>query len=361
MRVVDKQFPVFPVNSLELKTHNERAFGTEAQHLFRSPYFNLTTGIGYFDVDGNVKETVGLSLPPPIGPERRRTVDTLTHHFNVYSYAYLNLHKQVTFSGGISYDSLTGDFPGEDQHQVNPKFGLTWNPFTNTTLRAAAFRALKRTLATNQTLEPTQVSGFNQFFDDPNLTRSWRYAGALDQKFTKALFGGVEFSKRDLTVPFLRSGVAGPTPDEVGWSENVARSYVFWTPTSSLALRAQYQYERIRRDEDNSEGTTRLDTHRVPLGLGYFHPSGFSALFTTTYAHQRGKFILVTGANQSGSDDFWTIDATIRYRLPNRYGFLTVGVTNLLDKKFKFFETSLNNPTVQPDRFIFGTITLALP
>jgi hypothetical protein len=36
-------------------------------------------------------------------------------------------------------------------------------------------------------------------------------------------------------------------------------------------------------------------------------------------------------------------------------------VTNLLDKKFKFFERDLNNPTIQPDRMLFTKITLALP
>ena len=65
-----------------------------------------------------------------------------------------------------SGDFFNGDSDAEDDtDQFNPKFGVTWNPFTNTTLRAAAFRTLKRTLITDQTLEPTQVAGFNQFFD----------------------------------------------------------------------------------------------------------------------------------------------------------------------------------------------------
>ena len=58
-------------------------------------------------------------------------------------------------------------------------------------MRAAAFRVLKRTLITDQTLEPTQVAGFNQFFDDLNGTEAWRYGGAIDQKFTDTIFGGV--------------------------------------------------------------------------------------------------------------------------------------------------------------------------
>ena len=364
--VNDNRFPRFPISSFDLKIRNERAFGTEVQHLFRSPYFNLTSGIGYFDVDGTIKQTSGVNLPPPpFGPgfiEIPATINTITHHFNIYSYAYLNFLRNVTFTLGVSFDSLTGDFPGEDQHQPNPKVGLTWNPFPNTTVRAAAFRVLKRTLVTNQTLEPTQVSGFNQFFDDTNLTRSWRYAGAIDQKFTKDLFGGVELSKRDLTVPFIGSGLTGPTSEEADWTEHLARTYLFWTPSLSLALRAEYQYERARRDEQFSQGITRLDTHRVPLGLSFFHPSGLSAFLTATYSHQRGKFDQVTGApSRSGSDDFWTVDAGIRYRLPARYGFVTVGATNLFDKKFRFFETDLRNPSIQPDRVFFGRITLALP
>ena len=75
--------------------------------------------------------------------------------------------------------------PDVDKDQFNPKFGITWNPFPGTTLRAAVFRVLKRTLITDQTLEPTQVAGFNQFFDDSMLTDAWRYGGAIDQKFTK--------------------------------------------------------------------------------------------------------------------------------------------------------------------------------
>ena len=108
----------------------------------------------------------------------------------------------MTFTVGASFDFFGAAvrlFGTKDQ--FNPKFGITWKPIPGTTLRAAVFRTLKRTLITDQTLEPTQVAGFNQFFDDTNATEAWRYGGAIDQKFTKDLFGGVEFSKRDLKVP----------------------------------------------------------------------------------------------------------------------------------------------------------------
>jgi outer membrane receptor protein involved in Fe transport len=100
----------------------------------------------------------------------------------------------------------------------------------------------------------------------------------------------------------------------------------------------------------------------LPFGLRFFHPSGVSASLKATYFNQSGDFFYnPTGAFRSGRDDFFVVDAAINYRLPNRYGFITVGAKNLFDKKFKYQETDLNNPIVQPDRTVFGRITLALP
>ena len=77
---------------------------------------------------------------------------------------------------GISADYLNGDsLVTKNKDQYNPKFGVEWNPWVDTTVRAAAFKVLKRTLVTNQTLEPTQVAGFNQFFDDIDGASAWRY------------------------------------------------------------------------------------------------------------------------------------------------------------------------------------------
>jgi tetratricopeptide (TPR) repeat protein len=344
LRDVIDETPEFAAVS---KIRDQRFFGTEAQHLYRGAYFNLTSGIGYFDVDGASKLTAAFLSEPII-------TNRITHHFNIYSYANIPLPKSLMVTVGGSFDSVTGDFGVPDQHRFNPKFGITWNPFLGTTLRAAVFRELKRTLASNQTLEPTQVAGFNQFFDDSNLTRAWRYGGAVDQKFTDDLFGGVEFSKRDLKVPLT-------TTLEQSWNERLARAYLFWTPNRWLAVRAEYQFEKFRRENVFVTGMKKLDSHHVPIGINLFHDSGFGIFLTGNFRKQNGTFLRFPVSSDRGNEAFWTLDAGIRYRLPNRYGFITVGATNLLDKKFKFFETDLNNPRVQPDRVIFTRITLALP
>jgi len=269
----------------------------------------------------------------------------------------------VTFTVGASGDFFNQELPDgrhKDKNQFNPKFGITWNPFPDTTLRAAVFRVLKRTLITDQTLEPTQVAGFNQFFDDPNATESWRYGVAVDQKFFKSLYGGAEYSYRDLKkVPYVQYMEL----NEVRWEEQFSRAYLYWTPHKWFGLSAEFLYERIRRDEDFALGAKKVDTYRVPLGINFFHPSGLSATLKATYVNQCGDFEpqFMVGTFEPGKDQFWSIDATISYRLPKRLGFISVGAKNLFNKHFQYFDLDYFNPSIQPDRFIYAKITLALP
>lgn len=347
----------------------ERAYSAELQHLFRSRYVNLTSGAGYFDIAGDITATLVLDLPPPPdgpGPiEVSEQVSQDARHINAYAYGHINLLQDVTFTVGLSADFFRSDSVNVgDKDQFNPKFGIIWNPFPGTTVRAAAFRALKRTLITDQTLEPTQVAGFNQFFDDANGAEAWRYGGALDQKITGDLFGGVEVSKRDLKVPFLDlSDPDNPRRGEVDWDEYLGRAYLFWTPHKWLGLRAEYAVERIERDARLSAGPRKMDTHSVPLGIKFFHPSGLSAFLTATYTKQDGEFegFVDHTLVRSASETFWLVDAAIGYRLPKRYGFITVGVSNLFDKEFRFFDIDFDNARIQPVRTVFGRVTLAFP
>ena len=241
IRVRDDQLPP-PTTFFDIK-RPEEAFGVELQHLFRSRYVNLTSGAGYFNIDGRIGQVIGIDAPPPFDRIEFEPQSTDLEHVNAYVYSYINLLKHVTFTVGFSADFLSGDsLDVGDKDQFNPKFGITWEPIPGTTLRAAVFRVLKRTLITDQTLEPTQVAGFNQFFDDVNGTEVWRYGGAIDQRFTKDLFGGVEFSKRTLQVPTidLISDPENPGTEEFDFDEYLGRAYLFWTPHAWLALRAEY-------------------------------------------------------------------------------------------------------------------------
>ena len=341
-------------------------YSGELQYLFRAEHFNIIAGTGYFYIkekETDLFEIISLPFAPPT------ITKSNIRHFNLYLYSQINYPRNVTFTIGGSGDFLHGGMI--DENQFNPKFGVTWKPFSGTTLRAAVFRVFKRTLLTDQTLEPTQVAGFNQFLDDADGTESWCYGAAIDQKFFKNLYGGVEYSGRKLDVPFLAAtGLGLPEVREVDWKEQLGRAYLYWTPHPWFGLSAEYQYERFDREREFVAGIRNVKTHRVPLGINFYHPSGFSAQLKATYINQEGKFQpqgLPPDIFISGEDQFWIVDASISYRLPKRYGLISVGVKNLFNKSFKFQDTDIHmgavniatSPTIQPKRLVFGKFTLA--
>ena len=342
-------------------TTDDDAYSGEVQHACESERFSTVVGIGHVHGDTEILTSTAVMLPglPPQSSLFEQDFDI--RHTNAYIYSYLRF-PTLTWTIGASADFFEGGL--RDREQFNPKLGLTWEVFPSTALRAAAFRTLKRILLTNQTVEPTQVSGFNQFFDDGNETDAWRYGVALDHKFSMSLSAGAEFSYRELEFPFEEIPLppASPRVRTAEWTERVGRAYLYWAPHRWLAASAEYLYERFGREAGaGGEGDfTELTTHRLPLGVRFFHPSGFAAHLKATYVHQEGEFGDPAFAPQEQkSDDFWTVDAALSYRLPQRYGLFSVGVRNLLNENHQFLDTDPSNPSIYPERFFFAKLTLA--
>ncbi|MBC2734522.1 MAG: TonB-dependent receptor [Desulfobacteraceae bacterium] len=357
---------------------NEEAYSGELQHLFRSAYVNTVVGGGYFDIDldRTITDEVfdPFFTPPFLIVSSTERVKTDIDHYNVYGYSYVNILDNLTLTLGASGDFFDRDEKDRndrdiDEDQFNPKLGITWSPLEGTTLRGAVFRTFKRTLITDQTLEPTQVAGFNQFYDDINATKAWVYGVGVDQKFSRNVYAGAEFTYRDMEVPYYQDISVPPAAPsfvlrEADWEEYLGRAYVYWTPHDWFALSAEYQYEKLERDRDFPFTIKDVDTHRVPLGVNFFHPSGLSAGLKATYYYQDGTFQTQEAAAdefQDGDDKFWVVDAAVSYRIPKRHGFITLGVTNLFDEDFEYADIDVDNPSVQPDQSVFFKVTLALP
>jgi tetratricopeptide (TPR) repeat protein len=319
---------------------SEDSYTAEVQHLWRSKRLHVTSGVGYSSI--NLKEMIA---PPPERSEND------IRHINIYTYVQLQVLNNVALTLGGSADFFQDD--NHNHNQFNPKLGVIWNPFPGTVLRAAVFRLLKRRVITNQTIEPTQIAGFNQFFDDINRTDAWRYGIAFDQKFSPGLYAGAEFSKRHLDVP--------TEVEELERKEWLTRAYLYWTPSTWLALNVEYLYEELQLDPEalNELNTADVKTHRLSTGVGFFHPSGFSARLQATYIDQEGKFRQGNGDIAPGDDQFWVADASLWYRLPKRWGLLSIEMKNLFDQKFRFQDTDPANPTISLARFVLGRFTLA--
>ena len=346
-------FPV-PGGFFAIETPEE-SLTSELQYLYRAENVNLRAGVGLVDLDSQDK----LSIVIPELPPELIASNADMKHANGYGYADIQLRENLVATLGLSYDSIDRD-DADDRDELNPKFGLTWTPGSGTTVRAAAFKVLKRTLITDQTLEPTQVAGFNQFYDDINETESWRYGVGLDQKLTDRLFAGIELSARDMKVPGVAVSDLGELLEtELDWREYASRLYLFSALNDRVSLRGEYIFERFERDDIGPE---ELINHRVPLGVRYFDPSGMGGFVTATYWNQDGLFAPFSTLDpRSGKDQFWLLDAGVSYRLPRRYGILSVAATNLTDEDFRFYEVDFNNATIQPTRSLIFRITLALP
>lgn len=337
----------FPLDTL----FDSTGYGIELQHILRMERFSLIAGAGHFDTR-NDEEFVffGESFPS----------QNKTPHTNGYIYSHISYPRNMTWTLGLSVDDFSGGSLDLDINQVNPKLGLTWEPFPGTTLRGAAFRTLKRTLLTNQTVEPTQVAGFNQFFDDGEGTDAWRYGIGLDQKFTPRIHGGVEFSWRDLDIPAIDVGPDGIAIVDMEVKEKLGRAYLYWTPHQWFSIGPEYQVEQFDNpDNFTINGIREATTHRVALGMGFYHPCGFIARLRPAFVAQHGVFLNRNEVREYGDSELFVVDASIGYRLPRRFGLIEIEARNLFDDGFHFQDTDPQNPRITPGRFIVGKWTFS--
>jgi hypothetical protein len=322
-----------------------QGFVAEAQYLFRGSLFNIITGGGYYDADNEVNISESGASELSLGDTSQR---------NGYLYLYVRYPTQFVWTLGVSTDALDDSYLG-NFNQVNPKFGFLWNLTPDTILRFATFRTLKRPLLTDQTIEPTQVSGFNQFFDDFAATDSWRYGIALDHRFSSNLYAGAEVSKREINARIVHA------PPE-NWKEELLLAYVNWKLHSGLVASMGYEFERFENEDNvNPPDTT---TNLATLALRYFNTSRFFGYFGTTYVDQSVIFNDNKPTENKRHDSFVLFDAAGGYCLPKRYGVVQIGVKNLFDENFQYqgLEGRTEHPELQqpffPERTIYAQINL---
>ncbi|MCZ7600789.1 MAG: TonB-dependent receptor [Gammaproteobacteria bacterium] len=175
----------------------------EAQYLHRFGKGNLRTGVSYFSGDRiDTDMTTG-----ELFTSREEETD-----YGAYAYSTIDISNRLSVTLGLSAQSTEGGLVDTDQ--VNPKVGMAYRfgRDGSTTLRAAAFRTRQRTIASDQTLEPTTIAGFNQFFDDAEGADAVRYGIGIDRAFGETWFAGAEVSRRDIEV------TGGTWPDGSPWS-----------------------------------------------------------------------------------------------------------------------------------------------
>lgn len=355
MKIADIPFDVlFPAFNNRLK---DQGYQLEGQFLHRDKFMNLVTGAGAYDMDAKLRCNGDVCSSNAVNFARERE--------NAYFYSNLNYFQNINATLGVSYDAFR-DAVNQNFDAVNPKFGLQWDLTPAVRLRLAWFESVKSALIANQTLEPTQVAGFNQMFDDLNGTRSRRMGAGLDAALSKNIYGGVEVSDRDLKVPYLNGDFRQFASEQQ--QERLYRSYLYWLPHAHWAVNGEFQYEQYDRAAvtvNDPNKPYEIHSLSAPLTINYFHPNGFFGKVGTTYLQQSLKRLPDADPRLAeGNSDFVLLDTALGYRLPNRRGILSFEGRNLSDEQFYYrsynFQFNEMNTSSRfiPTRTFFVRLTL---
>ena len=329
------------------------SFMTEMQHIYKGGRFNLQTGMGFMSADES--DAFLISYPFDFSSEE----ENKTEHTNLYTYAQIDLPHNVLATLGLSGDLL--DSPVKDRNDLNPKFGLTWQPWASTLIRTAVFRTVTRRLIYAQTIEPTFVAGFNQFIGNYEASACWLYGAGIDHTFTKDLHGGMDFFHRDRDVFYVGLGLSDDDPvEEDEWHEDTGAAYLYWTPYRWAAFGLEYYYEHFSRDRfGDIQHSRELTSHRLTPKISFFHNSGLTAEIKANFVDQKGDFGTIYDGFVEDKDQFWVFDFSLSYRLPKRYGIFKLEMKNIFDEQFQFVDIDPTNPRFLPEQQIIGSLTVA--
>lgn len=321
---------------------------SEAQVAGRATYVRAVGGLSLVEEASLVR---GLFGADPASPRSKAgyLYSTLTPPI-----AWGRLFLQL----GVSQEVLeSAEEFGTTRRRTNPKLGAVFETSSGWTLRAAYFENMKRYFYARQTLEPTQVAGFNQFFDEYNGTISKRRGLGIDRKIGETIFAGIEVSRRDLSVPFNFS------TEIYEWRERRAAAYLYWSGPRKLSLRAGWEYERLVRDvmlpgnEVFFDAATRIIPVAAQIGIA----PGLTLSAQTSRVAQDGLFYYVTTPGpdpEPGASRFWITDVALQYRLPSRAGVLRLELRNAFDRHFAFQETDFRMTRFARERTLIGSLTL---
>lgn len=323
---------------------SERGGGAEVTHHFRDRRASVISGGGFFSLKRH-EDVMGIPL------------DERILHANLYSYLTLPISPGIETILGLSGDLRSSR--GHDRSMLNPKVGVVFDPVETVRLRAALFRTFKRTLLNDQTLEPTQVAGFNQLYDDPEGSSSWRYGAGADVRLTPFVRAGAQWSGRDLDAAVTQD--ASSAPSTYRWRERETTGYLTLTFRPWHALTLEYRREELTR-ESMSARITSVTTREIPLTIALFPGGGVELKGILRNITQSGRAedllppsdLTYTDWRRSGA----LLDASVRWRWW-KGGELLIQGKNILDRRLSFQETDPASPRMTNGRYLTATLTIS--
>jgi len=320
---------------------------------------------------GSTERVLGLSYSDQQTKSRcDDVVDTSrVEHAVAYGYLYPTWHlrdgTRLDYTIGAGLDDL--DLDGAHRRLLSPKLGLTVER-GRYRLRGAVARTVRRTLATDRTLEPTQVAGFSQLYDDPAGTVSTLSGlgagirlGPAERSPDRDLHLDAELVHRHLDTPTRPADECPPgSPDDSASLEERRYALGLYASTPSLSIAFRLEREEYASPDERRSANYFVDsiTDRLVLRLNAGIGRRLRLTFTPQYIRQSGTFYNpFRGKALPGSDRFWSVDAGLDLRLDGLMGSRSGGtlrfeIANLFDRDFRFQETDLDVPSVAYERTV---------
>ena len=219
-------------------------------------------------------------------------------------------------------------------------------------LRAAAGRTIKRPYVANQTLQPTELAGFNELFDDLDGTRADWLGLGVDVRASEAVQLGAEATLRSLSFQVAPPG--GHRHDTQ--DDDRAMAYLYWTPTDRIATSVSLIGESFSAKDQDNPDVLDLRTIAAPVQLTYTLPAGWFATARTTFVAQDVDLPGGAGSQTDLDSHGVLVDLAAGYRLPKRRGIIALEITNLFDERLFFQDDTFRsgraeaNPRFLPSR-----------
>ncbi len=335
---------------------NSKSTTSEIQYIYHPNKFKIIIGAGSVKINRTDLTTTKATALPPLSPTvvyySQTSLNLDTEHNNAYTYLSYQPSQYFIINAGFAYD----DFRRIDFHtsKLSPKLGVIYELSQNTLLRAASFRSFKRPLFTSQTLEPTQISGFNQFYDDIDATEITINGAALEHTFTDKIHAGITASSRSLSVPTIDTTNNSVTYDKQ--HEFNRHTYLYWILSNTNIIAADYFYEKFTSKNPLPD---TLITHRFPISITSAISKNVSSKIVASYINQD-----LDKSNNIQNARFWLTDLSASFRLPKRAGFVTLGGKNIFNKKFNYYNLEFTgeprNPLFQPGQFWYCELSFTL-
>jgi Flp pilus assembly protein TadD len=335
-RSLKESFPEFDI--FGFGQGKQKGIQGEAQYIFNGDSIDVIPGASAYSVDAH--SLVKLFSDGNVAAERVSDRNSTIDHYSYYLYNYIPIGDDARFTIGASYDFFKHQ--KRNIEEFNPKIGFEWNIHPSLLFRAAAFQTVRPALVTSQTIQPTQIAGFNQFYDDRNGMPSRLYGLGVDVRIADGVYTGAEIARRNLDSPV--SGNAELPFEVADQREDNYRVYLYLTMSNNWALSMEIEANRFSSSNEAppADFPLEVETLSVPLSLLYFDERGLFGSLGLTYVNQdvvrsRGP---MASKRSEGDESFAVVDIGFGYRLPERRGLIGFEVMNILDEKLRFQDDS---------------------